>query len=140
MRQRGVMRGLVLATSTFALLLVVAACGSENLSAPAGGEGGVTPVSLPMSNATSTCRYTPAGDISIGINKKQFFTPNNAADCAGAFGVLTAGFPADSLALGFIAAPCTLHQAQESGTGSFCLVLRCAAGPGSLRIYTNSAN
>jgi len=128
------MRKWALSALAFSILVAVAACETQRMSAPQdGGSDGVLQVpSLPTSHANLSCSYTPSGDISIAVNTNQFFTPSNATDCAGAVGVLT---PADGR-VGFNAAPCTVTQT-TANPSSWFKVRRCTTGPASLRIYTD---
>ena len=127
-----------LAAFTFAILLGVAACETQDLSAPQGdGSNNLIPVpSLPTSNANLNCSYSPSGEISISVGQVQTFVPSSTTDCDGAYGVIT---PGDGR-LGFgVGSPCTLFQTQEAGAAALFKIRRCTTGPGVFNIYTNSS-
>ena len=95
------------------ILLALAACQSQDLSAPGGGGDNLTPLpSLPMSSANLNCRYTPSGNlVEIQVGQALSFLPS-AGNCDGAFGTLR---PANGQT-GFGAlAPCATFAAEEQG-------------------------
>jgi hypothetical protein len=130
------MRRPALAASAFSILFAIAACETQDVSAP-GQEKVITSLRL-TNNASLDCRFAPSGSVEILVGQAQQFL-RSAGNCAGAYGTLS---PADGR-VGFWATtnPCTTFATQESGSGGFekFRIRRCFSGAATFRIYTNSS-
>jgi hypothetical protein len=140
------MHGSLAALTCFALL-AVAACDNPSPSAPqsAHGDNWESHPEGSTASANANCRFTvnppgsgpPATIVNIPVGGSITFNGTPAADCDGAFGVLT---PTDGrLEFNLSGSPCTDFQEEEAGPFRLLKVYRCFAGGASLSIYTNSS-
>jgi hypothetical protein len=127
------MRATALSALGFALVVAaVAACASDKISGPQ--DSAVQVAGLTPAYANLNCHYTPDGEQSIPVGSTKTFLASSSTDCSGAYAVITNSVP-NALGFAIVDGTCT----GTTKTLGNLKIARCLAGPGSVKIYTNSS-
>jgi hypothetical protein len=123
-----------LAAFAYSSLLTIAACQTQDPSAPDGaGSDNLKPTpSLPTASASLDCRFSPSGSIHIAVGQIKTFAVTSG-NCTGARGVITPQGSPNSAAFIAVEGVCTLVQQ----TFPPFKVKKCTTAPATFRIYTD---